>query len=88
TGAIVATMAGFVNISILGELVSIGTLFAFVIVSLGVIIMRYTNPTLHRPFKVPLSPFFPIISAIASAYLMNGLPLDTWLRLILWMSFG
>lgn len=88
TGAIVATMAGFVNISILGELVSIGTLFAFVIVSLGVIIMRYTNPTLHRPFKVPLSPFFPIISAIASAYLMNGLPLDTWLRLILWTSFG
>lgn len=88
TGAIVAIMAGFVNISILGELVSIGTLFAFVIVSLGVIILRWTNPALKRPFKVPLSPIFPIIAAVASAYLMNGLPLDTWLRLIDWMSIG
>ncbi len=88
TGAIVALMAGFVRIDILGELVSIGTLFAFVIVSLGVIIMRYTHPDLPRPFKVPLSPYFPILSALASAYLMNGLPLDTWLRLILWMSVG
>ncbi len=88
TGAVVATMAGFVRIDILGELVSIGTLFAFVIVSFGVIIMRWTNPDLHRPFKVPLSPYFPILSALASAYLMNGLPLDTWLRLILWMSLG
>ncbi len=50
--------------------------------------MRSTNPDLHRPFKVPLSPYFPILSALASAYLMNGLPLDTWLRLILWMSVG
>jgi APA family basic amino acid/polyamine antiporter len=88
TGVIVALMAGFVRIDILGELVSIGTLFAFVIVSLGVIIMRFTHPDLPRPFKVPLSPYFPILSALASAYLMNGLPLDTWLRLILWMSVG
>jgi len=88
TGAIVAIMAGIVRIDILGELVSIGTLFAFVIVSLGVIIMRYTHPNLHRPFKVPFSPYFPILSALASGYLMNGLPLDTWLRLILWMSIG
>lgn len=88
TGAIVAIMAGFVRIDILGELVSIGTLFAFVIVSLGVIIMRYTHPDVKRPFKVPLSPYFPVLSALASAYLMNGLPLDTWMRLILWMSVG
>jgi APA family basic amino acid/polyamine antiporter len=87
-GSSVALIAGFVRIDILGELVSIGTLFAFVIVSLGVIIMRYTHPDLPRPFKVPLSPYFPIISALASAYLMNGLPLDTWMRLILWMSVG
>lgn len=88
TGTIVAIMAGTVNVSILGELVSIGTLFAFVIVSTGVIVLRYTNPNLTRPFKVPFSPVIPIAAAAASAYLMNGLPLDTWLRLIVWMSIG
>lgn len=88
TGTIVAIMAGTVNVSILGELVSIGTLFAFVIVSTGVIILRYTNPSLPRPFRVPFSPFIPVAAAAASAYLMNGLPLDTWLRLIVWMSLG
>lgn len=88
TGSIVAVMAGLVNVSILGELVSIGTLFAFVIVSTGVLILRYTNPNLHRPFRVPFSPFIPVAAAAASAYLMNGLLLDTWLRLIVWMSLG
>lgn len=88
TGTIVAVMAGLVNVSILGELVSIGTLFAFVIVSTGVLVLRYTNPNLHRPFRVPFSPFIPVAAAAASAYLMNGLPLDTWLRLIVWMSLG
>jgi amino acid transporter len=88
TGTIVAIMAGTVNVSILGELVSIGTLFAFVIVSTGVIVLRHTNPNLKRPFKVPFSPVIPIAAAAASAYLMNGLPLDTWLRLIVWMSIG
>jgi APA family basic amino acid/polyamine antiporter len=88
TGGIVAIMGALVPITVLGQLVNIGTLSAFVIVSIGIVVLRRTRPDLPRPFKVPFSPVVPILSALASLYLMYGLPWDTWIRLIVWMAIG
>ncbi|MGH9200872.1 MAG: amino acid permease, partial [Vicinamibacterales bacterium] len=88
TGAIVMLASGFTSIGVLGELVSIGTLFAFVIVSFGVVVLRRTRPELHRPFRVPLVPWLPIASALVSLALMAALPIETWQRLIVWMALG
>jgi len=88
TGVGVSLASGFTPIGILGEMVSIGTLLAFVIVSLGIIFLRYQRPDLDRPFKVPLVPFVPALSALVSLGLMAGLPGATWLRLIIWMAIG
>ena len=88
TGLAVALAAGFTPIGALGELVSIGTLLAFVIVSVGVIFLRYQRPELERPFRTPGVPFIPALSALVSLALMAGLPGDTWLRLIVWMAIG
>jgi basic amino acid/polyamine antiporter, APA family len=88
TGVIVSVASGFTPIGILGEMVSIGTLMAFVIVSVGIIFLRYQRPELERPFKVPLVPFVPALSALVSLGLMAGLPGATWMRLIIWMALG
>ena len=88
TGLIVALSSGLTPIDVLGELVSIGTLFAFVIVSIGVIILRRTRPDLERPFRTPWVPALPIASALVSLALMAALPGATWMRLIIWMGIG
>ena len=88
TGAIVALSSGFTPIGVLGELVSIGTLFAFVVVAIGIIVMRRTRPDLERPFRTPWVPTVPILSALTSFALMASLSGDTWRRLIVWMAVG
>jgi APA family basic amino acid/polyamine antiporter len=88
TGACVALLAGFVPLGTLAELVNIGTLFAFVLVSIAVIILRRTRPDLPRSFRVRWVPFIPIVSALASFYLMLNLPADTWIRFVVWMALG
>jgi basic amino acid/polyamine antiporter, APA family len=88
TGILAAAMAGLFPIGILGELVSIGTLFAFVIVCAGTWVLRVRSPELPRPFKTPLVPAVPILGILICGYLMYGLPGDTWLRLIIWMVIG
>ena len=88
TGVVVAIAAGLTPIATLGSLVSIGTLMAFVIVSIGVIVLRRTRPDLPRPFRMPMVPVLPILSALVALLLMLGLPRATWERLVIWMVVG
>jgi APA family basic amino acid/polyamine antiporter len=88
TGITAAVISGFFPIDLLGELVSIGTLFAFVVVSAGVLVLRYKRPELHRPFKTPLVPLVPALGILVCGYLMWGLPIDTKLRMIIWLVLG
>jgi APA family basic amino acid/polyamine antiporter len=83
-----AVVAGLFPIGLLGELVSIGTLLAFVIVCAGVLMLRYKRPNITRPFRTPLVPAVPILGILICGYMMFGLPTDTWIRLIVWMAIG
>lgn len=84
----VSILAGFVPISDLGHMVSIGTLFAFSLVALGIIILRKTSPDVQRGFKVPFVPLVPILGIGVCVFLMTGLPIESWERLVLWMGIG
>lgn len=88
TGALAAIVAGLLPVTILGELVSIGTLLAFVVVCLGVLVLRRTRPDLARPFKVPAPALVCIAGALICGAMMLSLPADTWIRLAVWTFLG
>jgi APA family basic amino acid/polyamine antiporter len=88
TGAVIALVAGLTPIGILGQLVSIGTLLAFVLVCIGVIVLRRTAPDIPLPFRTPGVPWVPMLGAIICLGQMIGLPLATWERLLIWLAVG
>ncbi|NMA28836.1 MAG: amino acid permease [Burkholderiales bacterium] len=88
TGAAVAITAGFMDINAVIELCNIGTLFAFVLVCAGVIVLRRTRPAAPRPFRTPLVPWIPILGILSCGYLMAAMPLVTWVRFGIWLVLG
>jgi APA family basic amino acid/polyamine antiporter len=87
-GVVVAVLAGVIPLAELAELVNIGTLFAFVLVSIGVVVLRRTRPDLPRSFRLPLMPLIPVLSLVACLVLMFFLTVETWLRFLAWMLLG
>ena len=88
TGIAVAVFTGLFPIQILGQLVNIGTMLAFVLVCAGIIVLRRTRPELERPFRTPFVPVVPLLGIICFLGLMVTLPLDTWIRLGVWLVIG
>ena len=88
TGGACAVIAGLTPIVVLSELVSIGTLAAFTLVSIGVLVLRRRLPDAPRPFRVPFAPWIPAAAAVVSVLLMVGLPRATWERLLIWLAVG
>lgn len=88
TGILAALIAGFFPIGVLGELVSIGTLLAFVLVCIGVLVLRYVEPDAPRPFKAPFVVPVSLLGALSALLQMAALPFDTWIRLVAWMALG
>jgi len=88
TGVVVAVIATFVPLTELAELVNIGTLFAFVLVAVGVLVLRRTRPDLKRAFRCPGVPVVPVLAMLTSVYLMLNLPSATWIRFFVWMAIG
>ncbi len=87
-GFVVAIPAGLFDIGTLTDLSNIGTLFAFALVSIGVLVLRYKDPKRHRGFRVPLGPVIPVLSVLFCVTLMAGLPIITWLRFFVWLAVG
>jgi APA family basic amino acid/polyamine antiporter len=88
TGLVVAVLGAFLPLRILAELTNIGTLLAFVMVCISVLIMRYTNPQAERPFRAPLGNLVPILGVVFCLLLMFSLPAQNWLRLFVWLLAG
>jgi basic amino acid/polyamine antiporter, APA family len=88
TGLIVAAIATFVPLSTLADMVNIGTLFAFVLVSLGVLVLRRTQPDLPRAFRTPWVPVVPVLAVLSCLFLMLNLGTLTWWRFVTWMAIG
>jgi APA family basic amino acid/polyamine antiporter len=87
-GLVVAVFASTIPLDKLGEMTSIGTLLAFIIVCAGVMALRKRSPELPRPFRAPMMPLTPILGILISLAMMLGLPGDTWLRLVIWLAVG
>ena len=87
-GAAVALISAFFPVEFIAQMANIGTLSAFAVVAIGVIVLRKTKPDLERPFRVPWVPVLPVISAALSVYLMLNLPATTWLRFVIWIAIG